>query len=118
MPDIWWLNYLSLPCCGTSPVLDAAVIEEQEAENGLLRCRKCDRTYPIQDGIVRLGQGSAHATSFGLEWQRFSETQIDHRNGTRISEERLTQIAGRSASGQCSIRSIGSRRDSTGRCDT
>lgn len=94
MPEIWWLKYLSLPCCGTRPELLAGPSRSQEVETGLLRCRACDRTYPIRDGIIHLGETSEYATSFGVQWKRFAGTQIDHLNGTLISEERLTEIAG------------------------
>jgi len=82
----WWLRYLSVPCCGSIPIL------KDEPET--LACEACDVTYPIEDGVIRFGRSSDYASSFGVEWSQFSETQIDHRNGTTISTDRLREIAG------------------------
>ena len=92
--DPWWLPHLALPCCGTVPELRDAAGEGGQVTSGTLGCPACGADYPIEDGIVRLAGETAYADSFGFEWQEFKTTQVDHLNGTTISRDWLTQIAG------------------------
>jgi 2-polyprenyl-3-methyl-5-hydroxy-6-metoxy-1,4-benzoquinol methylase/uncharacterized protein YbaR (Trm112 family) len=92
--SIWWLKYLALPCCGTVPEIDSASFNAGNVERGILICRACDRRYEVREGIVRFSEAGSEVETFGLQWQRFAETQIDHLNGTQISAERLSLIAG------------------------
>jgi len=59
-----------------------------------LSCETCGARYRIDDGIIRFGESSGYAGSFGLQWQRFAETQIDDANGTTISRDFLAEVAG------------------------
>ena len=54
-----------------------------------------DRHYPVINGIPHICEGSNYTDSFGLQWNRFAETQIDRESaGIRHSEERLFKETG------------------------
>lgn len=50
--------------------------------------------FPIVRGIPRFVRQENYATSFGLQWNLFSRTQIDKFNGTRITHDRLFSETG------------------------
>jgi ubiquinone/menaquinone biosynthesis C-methylase UbiE/uncharacterized protein YbaR (Trm112 family) len=62
----------------------------QEASD-YLTCRDCVDTFPIIDGIPRFVPIENYSESFGLQWNRFSSTQIDSRVGTNRSETRFKE---------------------------
>jgi SAM-dependent methyltransferase len=64
------------------------------AQAASLSCQACGAGYPIEDGIIRFGETSDYAESFGLQWQTFADTQIDELNGTTISRDFLTEVSG------------------------
>ena len=51
-------------------------------------------TFPIVRGIPRFVGNEGYAASFGLEWNLHPETQLDSRNGTNISRDRLEKSLG------------------------
>lgn len=51
-------------------------------------------TYPIIDRVPRFVGSEAYADTFGVEWNRFPQTQLDRANGTHISEHRFWQVTG------------------------
>jgi len=55
---------------------------------GELRCAHCGRVIPMDGGIPRFVSSETHA-SFALEWKRFADVQLDSRNGTTESRDRL-----------------------------
>jgi 2-polyprenyl-3-methyl-5-hydroxy-6-metoxy-1,4-benzoquinol methylase len=59
----------------------------QTADVSLLTC-KC-KTIPIIDRIPRFVHGDSYASAFGLQWNRFRNTQLDSFSGLTISEDRL-----------------------------
>jgi SAM-dependent methyltransferase len=48
----------------------------------------------MEDGIIRFDTTGGYVDSFGFQWQTFAATQIDSMNGTTISRDFLTEIAG------------------------
>ncbi|MDF1548308.1 MAG: methyltransferase domain-containing protein [Bacteroidales bacterium] len=52
------------------------------------------RAYPIIENIPRFVEPNNYATSFGLQWNKFSKTQLDSYTGTTISEDRLKRLCG------------------------
>ena len=63
--------------------------DDGDIRTGALRCIGCQVSYPIERGIPRFVPTGNYATSFGYQWNRFRQEQIDSLNGTRQSEERL-----------------------------
>ena len=68
-----------------------------------LTCASCGRTVPVVGGVPRFIRSGAQA-SFALQWKRFADVQLDSRNGTSESRDRLMtqsqlapeELAGRS----------------------
>lgn len=65
------------------------VADDGDIRTGVLGCTGCQASYPIERGIPRFVPAGNYATSFGYQWNRFRQEQIDSLNGTRQSEERL-----------------------------
>src|SRR5688572_22128643 len=59
-----------------------------------LRCEGCVRVYPVTHGIPRFVPCENYASSFGYQWTRFRQEQMDSLNGTRQSEHRLRTETG------------------------
>ena len=75
----------------------------------LIFCPKChtsmslnsnDLTCPnahkieIREGVVLLAKSDSYATSFGEQWNYFSETQLDSFNGSNLTEKRFFEETG------------------------
>ena len=61
---------------------------ELAAVGDALTCAASAHRYPIVRGIPRFVR-SDEQRSFGLQWNRFSDVQVDSRNGTTLSRDRL-----------------------------
>lgn len=55
---------------------------------------KSGKKYKIVDGIPRFVERSNYSDNFGLQWKKFSKTQLDSYSGLKISEERLIRCLG------------------------
>ena len=77
MPSL--ISHLSCPGC-KSPL----------GNSGLqLTCTTCSRDFPVIGEIPRFVPKENYAESFGLQWNRFANTQIDSKVGTNRSETRF-----------------------------
>jgi SAM-dependent methyltransferase len=65
-----------------------------EVENGQLVCAACERRYPIVSFVPRFVPSQTYASSFGLQWNRFRQTQLDSHSGLPISCERFLEQTG------------------------
>ena len=84
------LQWLVCPeCRGTLSCRTDAIGDDDEIVTGELRCNGCQQIYPITRGIPRFVASENYAASFGYQWTRFRQEQIDSLNGTRQSEHRL-----------------------------
>jgi 2-polyprenyl-3-methyl-5-hydroxy-6-metoxy-1,4-benzoquinol methylase/uncharacterized protein YbaR (Trm112 family) len=63
-----------------------------EIESGTLICARCASQYPIVRGVPRFVPSDNYASSFGLQWNRYRELQLDSRNGTHFSRDRFYSI--------------------------
>lgn len=50
----WIMEYICCPVCQGELHLQEAAGDETEVLTGVLTCAKCNRTYPITDGIPDL----------------------------------------------------------------
>jgi len=87
------LKHLVCPHCKEPLELRAAREDGAEVMEGALRAR-CGRSFPILRGVPRFVEAGAYASSFGFQWNRFREVQLDSRSGTGISERTLAQTTG------------------------
>lgn len=79
-----------LRCPKCSELLSEADSTEKESA---LVC-SCGQRFPIVQGVPRFVETEKYVSSFGIEWNRFPQTQLDSANGTRISHHRFKQLSG------------------------
>jgi SAM-dependent methyltransferase len=68
--------------------------QDGEVESGLLQCIPCAECYPVVRFIPRFVPVDNYATNFGLQWNRFRQTQLDSHSGLSISRERFFRQTG------------------------
>lgn len=89
------LELLACPeCQGTLGCHATLAADDGEVLEGELRCQTCSEVYPVTRGIPRFVPSENYASSFGYQWNRFRQDQIDSLNGTRQSEHRLRTETG------------------------
>jgi SAM-dependent methyltransferase len=66
--------------------------ENGEIKSGMLICTTCGARYPVVRGVPRFVKSDDYALSFGLQWNRHAEVQLDSRNGTHFSHHRFYTI--------------------------
>ena len=89
------LDLLACPSCSGTLTLDtAAAAAADDVEEGALRCAGCDARYPVTRGVPRFVPAENYANSFGLQWNRFRQTQLDSHSGVPISRERFFRQTG------------------------
>jgi SAM-dependent methyltransferase len=57
-------------------------------------CCGCRAAYPVIDGIPRFVGAENYAGSFGFQWNRFRNTQLDSHTGVPISRDRFLRETG------------------------
>jgi SAM-dependent methyltransferase len=65
-----------------------------EPEGGGLRSAATGRRYPVRRGIPRFVAPDDYSRSFGLQWDRFAETQLDSATGASSSRRRFDAETG------------------------
>jgi len=82
-----FLTQLQCPYCAAS--LNVA------DDNAELRCRSCDRAFPLNDGIPRFVE-EQHLASFGLQWNKYEVAHDDEDRATFQAKTglRLDELAG------------------------
>ncbi len=83
------LDLLCEPGTGAELTLCAPTYRDGEIWEGTLRSRVSGREYPIRGGIPRFVPASNYSDSFGLQWNRFSQVQLDSANGVPYSKRRF-----------------------------
>jgi SAM-dependent methyltransferase len=82
------IEWLACPSCGSD------LVEAGTDASPRFDCARCNGRYPIVRGIPRFVPADNYAASFGFQWNRFSRTQLDSANGTRISRDRFLAQSG------------------------
>lgn len=59
-----------------------------------LVCAVCSSIYPMLRGVRRFVSGSGYSESFGFQWNKFRQTQLDSHSGLPISRDRLFRASG------------------------
>jgi SAM-dependent methyltransferase len=88
------LRFLVCPVCRDGLELRANVEEGPEVMEGRLLSSGCGREYPVLRGVPRFVDSGAYAGTFGFQWQRFRNVQLDSANGDRQSERTLAATTG------------------------
>lgn len=68
-----------------------------------LKCSNCGAEYPVINGVPRFVPDENYADSFGFQWNRHRQTQLDSFSGLDISKRRVEEATGWPADlkGQC-----------------
>jgi SAM-dependent methyltransferase len=93
------LSILCCPACRGHLELSNAHGQNDEIEEGLLRCNACGESYPIIRWIPRFVPMENYAANFGLQWNRFRKTQLDSYSGHPISRDRFVNETGLTPAG-------------------
>ena len=83
------------PKCGNGALLMLKnTTKGSSSKSNGLECTKCERRYPIIDGIPRLVDLDNYSESFGYQWNIHVRTQLDSYTGLSISRDRLYAATG------------------------
>lgn len=89
------LDRLACPACRSALRCDTeSRAADGEVVSGRLVCEGCRAVYPIERRIPRFVPSENYAASFGYQWNKFRQEQIDADNGMRQSEARLWSETG------------------------
>jgi len=84
------LDRLVCPQCHGDLTCDVVETRDDgDIMTGHLDCPACPARYPVTGGIPRFVPSDNYASSFGYQWNRFRQEQIDSLNGMQQSEQRL-----------------------------
>ena len=86
------LRVLSCPHCAGSVELMSANDGNGEIREGVLRCKACNATFPIENHIPRFVPSQNYAQSFGFQWNKYARTQIDKVSGIDLSRSRFYEV--------------------------
>lgn len=88
------LGRLCCPFCSGNLTLPEADYKFSRVQSGTLKCDSCFQSYPIVNYIPRFVQSDNYAQNFGLQWNRFANTQLDSCSGHPISADRFFKTTG------------------------
>ena len=88
------LSIICCPLCKGHLELRNVFEQDGEVESGLLHCIPCAESYPVVRFIPRFVPVDNYATNFGLQWNRFRQTQLDSHSRLPISRERFFRQSG------------------------
>src|SRR5512140_1122203 len=85
---------LRCPVTGQPLQLTGAELEHERVRSGTLTTPDGAHQYPIVNYVPRFVPAANYAHSFGLQWNRFAETQLGSRSGTTVSRDRFLRCSG------------------------
>jgi SAM-dependent methyltransferase len=88
------VRQLCCPSCAGDLELTSWPGTPAEIESGELLCSSCGCLYPIVRAIPRFVPTDNYAGTFGLQWNRFRQTQLDSYTGTHITQSRFAVESG------------------------
>lgn len=88
------LKILRCPQTGQRLVLDQSEYNDGRLHSGLLVSEDGQHRYPIVDFIPRFVPASNYADNFGMQWNKFRQTQLDSYSGHPISAGRFWKATG------------------------
>jgi 2-polyprenyl-3-methyl-5-hydroxy-6-metoxy-1,4-benzoquinol methylase len=83
------ISLLCCPRCRGPLSVSESEDNDGEIESGRLECFGCRSNYAIVRSIPRFVPSDNYADSFGFQWKRFQQTQLDSYTGTTISRDRF-----------------------------
>ncbi len=91
---IEFLEIIRCPKTGQRLILNKPVYKDKQIHTALLVSEDGKYTYPVHDFIPRFVPQSNYADNFGMQWNKFRQTQLDSYSGHPISADRFWKAAG------------------------
>ncbi|MBI5450731.1 MAG: methyltransferase domain-containing protein [Gammaproteobacteria bacterium] len=88
------LEILRCPLTGQRLVLKDPVYRDGQVYSAILVSEDGECGYSVRDFIPRFVQESNYADNFGMQWNRFRQTQLDSYSGHPISADRFWKATG------------------------
>lgn len=88
------MTILRCPRTGDTLRLDEEERRDGRTYKGWLVSMPTGQRYPVRDFIPRFVPESNYADNFGLQWNKFSQTQLDSFTGLPISADRFWKATG------------------------
>jgi len=88
------IEHLRCPRTGQRLILEQPEYRDEWIQSGLLVSEDREYRYPIRDFIPRFVPESNYADSFGMQWNKFRQTQLDSYSGHPISADRFWKATG------------------------
>jgi SAM-dependent methyltransferase len=88
------IDILRCPRTGERLKLDEARGSGERIESGTLVTVTSGHRYPIRNFIPRFVPASNYADNFGMQWNRFRQTQLDSHSGQPVSANRFWRATG------------------------
>src|SRR5262252_5519336 len=88
------LEILCCPATGRRLLLEDAAYRSGEVYAGRLISEDRQHSYPIRNFIPRFVSESNYADNFGMQWNKFRQTQLDSNSGVPISANRFWNATG------------------------
>jgi SAM-dependent methyltransferase len=89
-----FIEILRCPATGGPLALEGAEYRDGEIETGWLVTADRQHRYPIRQFIPRFAPESNYTDNFGMQWNRFRQTQLDSHSGRPISAQRFWTSTG------------------------
>jgi SAM-dependent methyltransferase len=83
------LNILRCPHSGQRLRVESPLMSGDRIREAMLVSEDGQHRYPVRESIPRFVAASNYADSFGMQWQRFRQTQLDSFSGQPISAQRF-----------------------------
>lgn len=87
------IERLACPQCGLKLALHEPQHHGDRIRSGSLACER-DHRYPVVEFVPRFVPQSNYANNFGLQWNKFRQTQLDSFSGHPISAKRFWHATG------------------------
>ncbi|KAF0192536.1 MAG: hypothetical protein FD165_699 [Gammaproteobacteria bacterium] len=88
------LDILRCPNTGEALALIEPQYRGDRVYSGWLRSEKSGNRYPIREFVPRFVPEANYADNFGMQWNRFRQTQLDSYSGQTISADRFWKATG------------------------
>src|SRR6266853_80701 len=88
------IEHLRCPQTGERLVLEQPECREDQIHSGWLVSEGNEHRYPIRDFIPRFVLESNYADNFGMQWNKFRQTQLDSYSRHPISADRFWKATG------------------------
>jgi 2-polyprenyl-3-methyl-5-hydroxy-6-metoxy-1,4-benzoquinol methylase len=84
-----FLKILRCPKTGESLNIEDYILNDDDIVEGMLITADKNNKYPISNSIPRFVPKSNYADNFGMQWNKFSQTQLDYYSGLSVSKNRF-----------------------------